>query len=118
MSVLPHIVPKLPIFSNLNKKHFMSNKEANDELKKDPIHQINDLIAEVNNPMMANDGDSERRNLDRIKHILKRMGFQQAAIDYKASQTNKFLLWLTALALIPALETIVKFVKWIISQCQ
>ena len=91
--------------------------EANDELKKDSVQQINDLIAEVNREMESeNEADSERNNLDRIKHILKRIGFQQAAIDFKTSRTNKILIWLTFIAAIPAIEVVVKLIRYLLLQ--
>lgn len=89
--------------------------EAQSELKKNSIDQINDLIAEANRIIDSpNEADSERNNLDRIKHILKRIGFQQAAIDYKTSRTNKILIWLTCIAALPAIEVIVKFIEFLL----
>lgn len=94
-----------------------NNIEAQDELKKDPIQQINDLIEEVDREIPTeNNADSERKNLDRIKHILKRVGFQQAAIDYKTSKTNRLLIWLTCIAAIPAIEVVVGFIRFLILQ--
>jgi hypothetical protein len=76
---------------------------------------MNDLIAEVKRKIeSSSEADSERNNLDRIKHILKRIGFQQAAIDYKTSRTNKILIWLTCIAAIPAIEVIVKFIEFLL----
>lgn len=90
------------------------NLQAESELHKDSVQQINDLIEEANRLIQPpNIADSEENNLDRIKHLLKRIGFQQAAIDYKTSKTNKILIVLTGVAIIPAIETIVKFFEFI-----
>lgn len=88
------------------------NSEAQSELEKPPTQQINDLIDETNKEM--NGADSVENNLDRIKHILKRIGFQQAAIDYKTSKTNKILIWLTCIAALPAIEAVIKFIDFLI----
>ena len=79
--------------------------------------QIEDLIGEVNDPVIGG-GDSEKNNLDRIKHILKRIGFQQAAIDFKTAKTNRLLIILTAVAAIPAIDVIARFINFIIELCK
>lgn len=91
--------------------------EAKNELDKKPIQQIADLIEEVNS-ISTDKGEDVRKNIDRLKHIIKRIGFQQAAIDYKASKTNKYLIVLSVIAAIPAVEVVVRFVKYLFELCK
>ena len=69
------------------------SQEALDELKKPASQQIQDIIDEANTLPKSYAGQSE--NLDIIKHLIKRLAYQQVSLNEKAKWTNRLLLILS-----------------------
>ncbi len=71
------------------------SKEALDEFNKSSAHQIQDIIAEANN--LPKNPASEKENLDIIKHLIKRLAYQQVSLNKKAKWTNLLLIILSTI---------------------
>ena len=86
-----HIKKKANQFSEVD-----IHLEAKDEFNKPFIQLACDSIREANARPKPNDEEfaSEKENLDKIKHLIKRLAVHQVALDDKASKTNKILSWL------------------------
>ena len=76
------------------------SKEAFDELKKNAGQQIQDIIDEANN--LPTKPAHEKENLDIIKHLIKRLAYQQVSLNEKAKLTNR---WLMILSIIMAISS-------------
>ena len=76
------------------------SKEAYDELNKNAGQQIQDIIDEANN--LPTEPAHEKENLDIIKHLIKRLAYQQVSLNEKAKLTNR---WLMILSIIMAVSS-------------
>jgi hypothetical protein len=83
------------------------SKEAINELNKNALQQIQDIIDEANSfPKVP---APEKENLDIIKHLIKRLAYQQVSLNEKAKQTNNLLIILSIIMAISSFLSILTF---------
>ena len=83
------------------------SKEAIDELNKNSLQQIQDIIDEAKTLPTGPAGEKE--NLDIIKHLIKRLAYQQVSLNEKAKLTNNLLIILSVIMAISSLLSIWTF---------